>query len=381
MTLQVVARERLVPGLDGLKQTVDHIRTQMRKAAREWPVRVEAERLVRYAPSHSARAQIETVFEGMLAIGEPPYRYDPLDVELVRDAIASARSLGVDCDDFVVRAGALLLALGHPVELEVSGARKPADRELPTFSHIYLRVFDREAKSWITFDPVLRRPWHHAQLGDRAPAGVRMRIPMLGYSETRRRGHSSQSLDGPFDFLNDIGKAINKVTSTVYDNLIKPIDWTNPNSEYGKEVKAFVEDAVPGGKLIARGVEAAAKTNNALKPVVATGQKGLEAAATVEREIEAKKATTAAVPVLTITTTAKQPVVVQPKLSLTTSQLDKMVSTKVPQTQVPISPLVLEKPRTGMGTGLKVALGIGGALGVGGLVWALTGTRKRKRAA
>lgn len=380
MTLQVVARERLVPGLEGLKQTVDHIRTQMRKAAREWPVRVEAERLVRYAPSHSARAQIETVFEGLLAIGEPPYRYDPLDVELVRDAIASARSLGVDCDDFVVRAGALLLALGHPVELEVSGARKPSERELPTFSHIYLRVFDREAKSWITFDPVLRRPWHHAQLGDRAPAGVRMRIPMLGYSETRRRGHSSQSLDGPLDWLNEVGKAINKASDAVYNAVIKPIDFTNPNSEFGKEVKAFVEDTVPGGKLITRGVEAVAEANNALKPILSTGQKGLEVAAKVEREIEAKKATTAA-PVLTITTTAKQPVVVQPKLNLTTSQLDKMVATKVPQTQVPVSPLVLEKPKTGMGTGLKVALGIGGALGVGGLVWALAGTRKRKRAA
>lgn len=180
--METTLREPLEPGTAGLLQTLDRIREAISEGARDLAVRREAELMVRHAPAHLSRPQIEAVFEGVLAIDQPQYRYDPIDVELVRGAAAGARAWGVDCDDFVVRAGSLLRSLGFEVEAVVSGSRAPVAGEDPQFQHIYLRVRDRDSGEWIDFDPVLRHPLRRAQLGEAPRAAVRMRVPMTpGY--------------------------------------------------------------------------------------------------------------------------------------------------------------------------------------------------------
>lgn len=168
---RVVHRSELRPGLHGLGDTLKLIREAITDGGMSLKVRADAEDMCRYAGSRD-RHVIEAIFEGVLGIDQPLYGYDPLNVELLRTAEAVPRAKRIDCDDFVVRAGALLESMGIPTRPVVWGKRVQTSAQ-PRFSHVYLQAFDRQGRKWVDFDPVLRRVRRDARAGDRPPNGVR----------------------------------------------------------------------------------------------------------------------------------------------------------------------------------------------------------------
>lgn len=239
---QVTFREPLRPGLEGLKRTVDRIRAAIARGGKSFAVRREAELMTRYVAPHNYRGEINAIFEGVLGIDQPPYRKDPVNVELLRGAQAGGTSRGVDCDDIVIRAGSLLEALGHPVEVEVMGRERPKRPEQARFTHVRLRVWDGKARQWIPFDPVLRDPRRrpNAKLGDEAPAGVVARFPVLVQAQ-------------PVGELGDFWSDLN--------NFGKSIDITNPKNS----VLRNVVSAIPGvGSTIVHAADSLAAGRRAI---------------------------------------------------------------------------------------------------------------------
>ena len=124
----------------------------MRRLIEEWSIHpafvMLARRIVAHAtgPEHEARA----IYEWVRA--RVQYRRDPVGAEWVQDPMETLwRSRAGDCDDMAVAAGALLQAIGHPVQIQ---AIRWEGRKAP--SHVV--VFDQAAN--LVVDPVSPSfPW------------------------------------------------------------------------------------------------------------------------------------------------------------------------------------------------------------------------------
>lgn len=331
---RVTTRERLKPGLDGLYQTLELMRRNIEADGRDWTTRREAELMARYVAPHDDLGVINALFEGILDIDQPPYRRDPINVELVKGGSAQTATHGEDCDGMTVRAGGLCQALGYETRLAVTGPRAPMAGESPNFSHINLEVREPRSRRWIPFDPVLRDPQRRpkAGLGLQVAAPLRARFPVRSLSAA---GHPSSGLGvvqlaGWYDFFKDI-------------------DPTNPKNVLLRSVVG----AIPGAGTLLTVADSIAEVN--------TGFNGARPAA--------PSAPPAPAPVAqSVATVAKVAARFAPRMSKRTAakKAAKEASTDI------------KTASAGIGMAGKVLLGVAGVGLVGGIVFALTRKKSKK---
>lgn len=221
-----VAREPLAPGKAGLRQTLMRLTAEVRRGARDPEVRRKALRIVRHVPPHEVTKEIVAVYEYLVGLEGFPYRFDPVDVESIEGA--NADTIGGDCDDYTTQAAQLLEALGHQTRLVLGARTAPVGGAFPRFHHIWLEVYDRQARKWRSFDPVLHRP-SRGKLGrvdQQAQFAVLGRLPVMqraqrsrarsrasfGYSEAGGFGYSEYEAGG-LGYTEGLGffKAIKKL--------------------------------------------------------------------------------------------------------------------------------------------------------------------------
>lgn len=192
--------EPLRPGVAGVEQTVGKMTRLIREAATNEFFVDWVQGVVSGARSHDTAAVWRAIWGYLTGLHAPAYRYDPVDVELVRSPFAFIHARGGDCDDFATLAGAMLEALGYPVKVEVVGKTAPKPGRGPRFSHVFIRVQDPATRRWFAFDPVLDRPGRfRATPGMEVRAAVRKDFSMLQPS------YDSQQLG---NWLDDIGKQL-----------------------------------------------------------------------------------------------------------------------------------------------------------------------------
>ena len=247
MVPRVVARRVLRPGAAGLNDTLETIRREIDKGGRDWAVRREAELLTRHVAAHDYDGQIRAIYEGILGPGRPPYRRDPVNVELVKSARAMLDGHGGDCDDFTVLAGALFESLGFRVRPVVWGASAPVDGLPARFSHVYLEVEHPRTRRWVPFDVVLRNRFAgggRARAGHAPPGGVKSMLVSLPAG--RRAVVQDAIVDGIFE---DISKGLSFLDFTDPKNtIVRGIVSAVP--QYGAAIIAAGDAAAAGRQMV-----------------------------------------------------------------------------------------------------------------------------------
>jgi len=128
-------------------------------------------------PSHDHTGEIAAVYQWLLTY--IPFRKDTAQKELIEspvkviEKVRSGKSVGIDCDDYLVLAGSLLQALGHPIRFAIEGTVQPG-----IYEHIHLEVFDESAGQWYAFDPSLSN----------APLGTPMQGLVSRWVESSKQG-------------------------------------------------------------------------------------------------------------------------------------------------------------------------------------------------
>lgn len=217
-----VETEPLKKGLAGVEQTVAKLTKLIREGAKNPFIIEEARRAVRRARPADTAAEWQELWNYITGLQGMPYRFDPVDVEMTYAAHLGGVA-GGDCDDFTVRCGAMLEALGYPVKVEVGG--RTGTNGLPVYHHVYAVVMDPRTGKWSTFDPVLDKPGRYkAKPGERLQTQHQRRYSMhtdrmqtptferhyaRGPRPVRRRegyGYSEMSTDG-FSQLGSVQQA------------------------------------------------------------------------------------------------------------------------------------------------------------------------------
>jgi hypothetical protein len=176
---QRVEVEPLLPGNAGVDQTVAKITRLIREGAAN-PVFIErAREIVRRARPGDTEGEWREIWDFATGLEAFPYRFDPVDTELLHSATAGLGTAGEDCDGFTVLCGALFESLGYPTTVEVAGTRAPLPGQEPRFHHVYVRAYDPRSGRWKTFDPVLNKPGRFvAAPGMELKAAVRKDYPV-----------------------------------------------------------------------------------------------------------------------------------------------------------------------------------------------------------
>jgi hypothetical protein len=181
--LRIVAVEPLRPGMSGTEQLVEAITGEIRRANNDPKVRDQtrdlALRVARNARPQDATAEIQAVWDYVTRLGAPPYRLDPVEAQIIAPAQKFDQLRGIDCKKYSIAAGALLEALGHPVQVRVIDQRPQLSGRGADFHHVYLLVFNRDTGEWLPFDPVARSfrdP--SANVGTELPHHARRTYPM-----------------------------------------------------------------------------------------------------------------------------------------------------------------------------------------------------------
>lgn len=160
----------MAEGLPGVGQTVQAMRQLIDEGSTEPVVVTEARKIVLPVQARDERAEVRSVFEWVR--NHVRYTRDPWFAEAVTDAptmIEKIQLEGVvagDCDDASVLLGALLQAIGYPVELAIEsfdGSGSP--------SHVLV-------KTWIH-----GRPIHLDATVPYLPMGMPAAIPTARYRE------------------------------------------------------------------------------------------------------------------------------------------------------------------------------------------------------
>lgn len=140
-------------GFLGTKRTVEHVKSLIRKGAKDFYVRQKAidillERRVR---PKDYLGEIKALFEWVQA--NVRYTKDPVRVEVLHSARRMLELRAGDCDDLTILLGAMLEAIGHPVRLVLVGPNPIKPR---LFTHVYLEAFYKGR--WIPLDPTTPHP-------------------------------------------------------------------------------------------------------------------------------------------------------------------------------------------------------------------------------
>jgi hypothetical protein len=247
---------------------VQNIRTN----ARDVEVIDKARRIVRHVRPHNYSGEIRAVFDWMVGLEGSPYRLDPVDVELLQGP--KSGSAGRDCDCMVVTCGSFLEALGHPCRVVIGAQRSPPPGQPPNFHHTWLEVWDRAARRWVSFDPVLhlRKPGTFAQVGDVMLHAVtrRFAVSKHGYTEGRVHGYGrtggakrrrGQPRGGGLAGVDGIFSK-----GGFLRNLVKKFDVTDSKQIGGKLLRSAA-GFVPGGNAIITAADGIAKARQVVKKV------------------------------------------------------------------------------------------------------------------
>ncbi len=260
----VVSREPLKRGFAGTAQTVSRMLETIRASARDPEVIERARRIVRHVRPHDYTGEIRAVFDFFTGLEGVPYRMDPVDVELVQGPLSG--SVGSDCDCAVTQCGAYLEALGHPCDVVIGGVAAPLEGEDPRYSHTWLRVYDRNLKRKVAFDPVLnlRRAGQLAGVGQEWMHRVERSWPVTGNGRVRG-GPVAVDLSGVDDpeQLGNIFKAIGGAVKKAVNNpalrtALREIDPTN-SKKVGGQIFRQVISQVPYGNQVLLAADTAAK--------------------------------------------------------------------------------------------------------------------------
>ncbi|MFA6031211.1 MAG: transglutaminase-like domain-containing protein [Elusimicrobiota bacterium] len=332
----VGAREVLQAGLAGTEQLVEKITTIIRDQAKRADVRELARRIVRLAPPQDATAEIQATWDYLTGLNAPPYRADPVDVQLLTTPGAWEGLSGVDCKKYTIVAGSILEALGHPVKVRVVDQRAQLGAEAG-YHHVYLQVFNKDRGTWVPFDPVtksFRRP--AANVGTE-PAHRARRTYML------RPAYNGSRRPQPIGF-------------DLYNDLIKPFDPTRPENTGVRAAWSLI----PGGSAIVAAADATAAVQKEAWARQAAAEKAAKDAAAAQAAAAAKS----------------QPSE-KPRIATGRSSLIKKKGTTTTTAAPPPPP---PAPAPGMSTTTKVVAGVAGAAVVAGLLYALTRKPKARRA-
>lgn len=142
--------ERYPGGFQGTLSTVDLIKQLLVEGTRSYPIRARACEIVGFVPSRDSTGEIKAVYNWIRS--RAPFRMDPHGLELLHtpertlEEIDATRSYGVDCDDMVILAGALLQSIGHPVRFVLAG-HGPG-----LYNHIFLESYSNRDLDWIALD-------------------------------------------------------------------------------------------------------------------------------------------------------------------------------------------------------------------------------------
>lgn len=354
----------LKPGVAGVEETIAEITRAIRKGASNPAVIEEARRAVRRARPHDTEAEWRELWRYVTGLYGFPYRFDPVDVELVYGAHLGSSIAGGDCDDFTVRSGALLEALGYPVQVEIIGSRAPAPGREPAFHHVFLRAFDPRSGRWKAFDPVLDKPGRFkAAPGMELKAAVRREFPVSRPTLTTHQKSSAGGRTYGYSADATLGYSQNQLGSWFYENILKPFDPTRDDNAAGKAVRTILQNA-PGGGTVLTALDAHAAANKALtqqpkpdptKVPAQTATKGAPAGPTI------------ATPARMLATGIARQNKREQQAASTTTKTEALV---MGQTPPPSS--------SGLTTGEKFAIGAG-ALGLGLGIAKLFSKKKARR--
>lgn len=147
---RAVVRRTIPPGRAGTRVTLQLMRQLAAQGASDPVVIDAAVRIVRLAgvAGHDVLGEIKACFE--FSRDAIRYTRDPVGTELLQTPARILRVRAGDCDDKSTLLAALLLAIGHPVEMAFRAiAANPA---FPgAFSHVY--VIARHGGREIPLDP------------------------------------------------------------------------------------------------------------------------------------------------------------------------------------------------------------------------------------
>lgn len=146
----------LLPGDNGITQTVNAIRSAVFRAIRDARIRTLAERIIATCPERDEGCEVSRIFAWV----KDHFRYvrDPRGLELVKEhglmlqEIAAQGFFQGDCDDVSFLIAALLTSIGYPVQLVTISVKGHG----PEFRHIYPRVFLRKANRWLSLEATAR---------------------------------------------------------------------------------------------------------------------------------------------------------------------------------------------------------------------------------
>ncbi len=257
----LVSREALAPGVEGIEQTRSRMVQLIRAGAKDLAVREEATRAVQLVRPHDYSGEIAAVFDYMTGLEAAPYRLDPVDVELLQSPTAPSK--GRDCDCMVVKAGAMLESIGHPVRVVIGAPRRPLPGMPPEYRHTWLEVFDRSKRLWIPFDPVLhlRRSGVAAHAGEVLPHAVTKRFPVRGSNISRGGRAHAVGVSG----LGEVGE-LGKLSFKGFRRFIKNFDITD-SRKIGGQVLRRALSKVPGGSVVVDAADGLAAARRTIKKV------------------------------------------------------------------------------------------------------------------
>jgi hypothetical protein len=140
-------------GYLGTQKTITHIQALIRAGAKDFYVRQKAIDilLAKAVKPKDYLGEIKALFEWVQH--NIRYTKDPFRVELLHSARRMLELRAGDCDDMTILLGSMLVAIGHPVRLVLTG---PDPLRPKLFSHIYLEAFHKGR--WIPLDATMPYP-------------------------------------------------------------------------------------------------------------------------------------------------------------------------------------------------------------------------------
>jgi transglutaminase-like putative cysteine protease len=160
LRLPQIYLDQIPNGYLGTARTVEHIKTLIQAGARDFYVRQKAIDILleRRVKPKDYRGEIKALFEWVQQ--NVRYTKDPVRVEMLHSPRRMLELRAGDCDDMTILLGAMLEAIGHPIQLVLAG---PDPYRPLLFSHIYLEV-DYKGQ-WIPLDPTMPYPMGWAPIG------------------------------------------------------------------------------------------------------------------------------------------------------------------------------------------------------------------------
>lgn len=140
-------------GYLGTQTTLKYIQALIRAGAKNFYVRQKAIDILleKAVKPKDYLGEIKALFEWVQK--NVRYTKDPLRIEILHSARRLLELRAGDCDDMTILLGSMLMAIGHPVQLVITG---PDPVRPKLFSHIYLEVFHKG--QWIPLDATMPYP-------------------------------------------------------------------------------------------------------------------------------------------------------------------------------------------------------------------------------